>query len=178
MSKRVYPKLTAAQVLDHLEAKITREPVGLPSRWVFFREVRMGTGFSPGYYRTGRLRYPVDQRLDAWAMGSWPSGKFVRKAFEVKVGRSDFQREMKHPEKREAAFLVAEQFYFVTPEYMVDRGEVPEDCGLIWIKADGTVRTVVAAPERMVEPLDQRFMLSLLRQASRTILGLRGRLGS
>ena len=67
----------------------------------------------------------------------------MRTAFEVKVSRSDWQRES--PEKRRAWKAVTHRYIYVSPAGVIPVEEVPPDCGLWWIHLDpvpGTDRTV------------------------------------
>ena len=86
----------------------------------FFEELRVGTGFAVGN----------DQRIDAFAIHTFPSRGLIRTAYEVKVSRQDFLNELKNPEKRKFAMLMSNQFYFVTSPGIVKEGELPPDCGL------------------------------------------------
>jgi hypothetical protein len=52
------------------------------SEWLFFRELRVGTG-----RRNGNV-----QRLDAFALNSLPHTGMERVCYEVKTARSDFLR--------------------------------------------------------------------------------------
>ncbi len=124
--------------------------------WVFFEELRLGTGWKD------RLNPTVEQRLDGWAMNTWPSN-MQRLAFEIKVTAQDFKRELENPSKREAAKQVSTAFYFVCPAKLIWYWECPEDAGLIWV--DGSkLKTVVPAPTiETVEP-SWRFIASLARR--------------
>ena len=94
-----------------------------PVQWCFIPNLRMGTG-----YRAYTLSN-VEQSIDAWAMALWPSLKFEKIAYEIKVSRHDFFRELEHPEKRQAALSVSNQFYFAVPASLVSPAEVPAETG-------------------------------------------------
>lgn len=87
--------------------------------WAFFDELSTRTGHA-------------SQRVDAWAMHCWPSSKYERISFEIKVSRSDWIKELNNPIKREHAKTIANKFYFVCPAGMIKPDEVPPDTGLIW----------------------------------------------
>lgn len=110
--------VTAAVIKQLLRARHA-EPVGA---WAFFDEFIPGIG----YASTGS-----DTRLDGWAMNVWPSNGYRTIAYEIKVSRSDFLREMKDPGKREWALTFTDEFYFVAPRHLIDPKELPDDCGLI-----------------------------------------------
>ena len=92
-----------------------------PAEWLFFRELRVGTG-----RRNGGA-----QRLDAFALNTLPHTAMRRVCYEVKTSRGDFLAELKHPLKRRIGMRYSNEFYFVTPATLVTTTEVPAECGLI-----------------------------------------------
>lgn len=117
--------------------------------WAFFEELRAGTGW--GNTRWGaedKVPSNPEQRFDAWAINLYPSKNFLRIAYEIKVSRSDFLREMKHPEKRTQALQLSNQFYFVAPIGLIKPGELPPEAGLIEVKDEWESRLKVRAPLR------------------------------
>ena len=110
--------VTASVIKQLLRARHA-EPVGA---WAFFAEFIPGIG----YASTGS-----DTRLDGWAMNVWPSNGYRTIAYEIKVSRGDFLREMKQPDKRAWALTFTDEFYFVAPRHLIAPGELPDDCGLI-----------------------------------------------
>lgn len=149
------------EALRHRYGPVVSQGYVVP-RWAFFTELKLSVGWA-GMGRTPRNG---DQRIDAWAMDTWPSGKFHKLAFEVKVTRSDFRREIFKPAKRLAAMDVSNQFYFVVPEDLVKPGEVPEDCGLLWVDPRGKIQEQKAAPRRSCGPLPEGFVAMVLRRAA------------
>jgi hypothetical protein len=91
------------------------------SEWLFFRELRAGTG-----RRNGGA-----QRLDALALNTLPHTGMRRVCYEVKMSRADFLAELKQPLKRRIGMRYSNEFYFVTPAALVDACEIPAECGLI-----------------------------------------------
>jgi hypothetical protein len=89
--------------------------------WLFFRELRVGTG-----RRNGSL-----QRLDAFALNSLPHTAMKRVCYEVKTSRADFLCELRNPLKRRIGLRYSNEFYFVTPARLVEASEIPAECGLI-----------------------------------------------
>src|SRR5690242_7930471 len=75
------------------------------SEWLFFRELRVGTG----------RRNASAQRLDAFALNTLPHLSMKRVCYEVKISRSDFLGELKHPLKRRIGMRYSNEFYFLTP---------------------------------------------------------------
>ena len=91
------------------------------SEWLFLRELRVGTG-----RRNGSA-----QRLDAFALNSLPHTGMKRICYEVKTSRNDFLCELRHPLKRRIGMRYSNEFYFVAPARLVEREEIPSECGLI-----------------------------------------------
>lgn len=121
--------------------------------WVFFDEVRISPGWGAG----------AEQRIDAWAMNCWPS-KRQMVAYEVKVSRSDFRLELRKPVKRKLALFYSNRFYFATPVGLINPAELPTECGLVEVQADGSIKTVVDAPWRDCHPPSWNFMASIARR--------------
>lgn len=91
------------------------------SEWLFFSELRVGTG-----RRNGNA-----QRLDAFALNSLPHTAMKRVCYEIKTSRPDFLAELNHPLKRRIGMRYSNEFYFVTPAQLVDITEIPPECGLV-----------------------------------------------
>lgn len=128
-----------------------------PPEWIFFPELRFGTGYSG----------MAMSRIDAWAMSCWRSkhANYLKIAFEIKVYRSDFIKEIKDPRKRKPAFAISNQYYFAAPKGMLLLSEIPEDCGLMEVDADGKITTAKKAPTRKVDNPPWTFVASLGRRA-------------
>lgn len=126
-----------------------------PSNWTVWFELRMGTGFGG----------TAEQKIDAFAMHEWPSEQFHRVAYEIKVSRGDFLRELRKPEKRRPALRYSNEFYFITPPNIANFAEIPADCGLIEVAGDGSAKVMVKAPWRDSIPPTWRFVAAFLRRA-------------
>lgn len=160
--------MTADEVLAAVRKRHPGIEDGVPA-WIFVPELRVSTGYPPGgelsMVRGKRVwRYPPKQRLDAWAMHTWPSRRYERVAYEIKVSRSDWLRELADPEKRQVAMGLSNRFYFAVPQGMVRVVEVPEGCGLVSIIEGRGARVVVEAPWRDVEPPSLQFVAALARR--------------
>lgn len=159
--------MNARDVLDALRANYPA------AEWVFMEQVRASTGWgraqydaARGGYRMGRGEDAVEQILDAYAIQQWSPGRTL--AFEVKVSRGDYLRELADPDKRAFALTVASEFYFVTPVGMIREGfDLPDGCGLIEVYDDGRVRTRHKAPTRVILRPDWGFVRSLTRRLRR-----------
>lgn len=153
--------MKAFDVINGLRKRHGRNGV----QWAFFDELRAGTGYTP--WRDKIKGKPnLEQRMDAWAINLYPSKGFLRICYEIKVSRSDFIHEMKHPEKRQQGLSLSNQFYFATPVGLVRAEEIPPECGLIEIDAEGNSKIIIKALMReCVEPPMSLF-LSLARRAA------------
>jgi hypothetical protein len=72
-----------------------------PSEWLFFRELRVGTG----------RQNDGAQRLDAFALNTLPHTAMKRVCYEVKTSRGDFLSELKRPLKRRIGMRYSNEFY-------------------------------------------------------------------
>lgn len=176
------PPATEAEVLGLLERYYAKPGNGGSGEYAFMRQVRNAAGFD------------ANRTFDAVVVGLWPSRGHDIHVLEVKVSRSDWQRELAKPEKAEDAAKVADRFSVVAPRGIVDLAEVPATWGLIEVhggvveeyevppafpgdeprKATRVVgrkvRTVRAAPllhdtERCRAPIPRSFLIPLLRAA-------------
>ncbi len=143
--------MKTAEVLTALQARHQ-----LPE-WVFVEELRFGVGF--------QQRAHNERRIDAWAINCYPS-RMVRIAYEVKVSRGDFLKELKQPRKRAAALRVSNEFYFAAPAGLIKPEEIPDPCGLIEVAGGSWENAVVKlrAPWRDVPPPTWAFMASTMRR--------------
>lgn len=131
-------------------------------RYLFLRELRVGTG------------HENSQRIDGFLMDAFPSGGMYRVAYEVKISRADFARELRNPNKRRAAMRYSNYFYFATPVGLLKPEEIPHECGLVeisprtksedhWNRNTYELTQVVPAPHRDVPGPTWMFMAAALR---------------
>lgn len=145
--------MTAADVIASLRL-LHPDP-----EWAFIDELRIGTGYSGD----------SEQRLDAWVISCWPSKGLDCITYEVKVSRSDFRHELKHPEKRLPGLRYSNRFYFATPKGLVKRAEVPPECGLVEIDpVSGKAVIVREAPFREIDPPPKVFVAAIARRSARS----------
>ena len=122
--------------------------------WATFAEMRNGTG------------YGVQERyIDLFAIDLYPSKVFHSVAYEVKISRADFLRELKQPEKRTFAETIANECVFAMPTGTAKLDEIPEGWGLLEIGTAGP-RIAKAAQQRKVEAWPMRFSAALARRCS------------
>ena len=106
--------------------------------------------------------------IDAFVMNVWPSSKFPRYAFEIKVSRADLMHELIRPEKRQWSFDMSNEFWFVCAAGICKPDEIPENCGLMVVSKNGRMlRTIKRAQWREAQPLKERQIAAIIRAASR-----------
>jgi hypothetical protein len=155
--------IAAFEIKGELRKWINRHHSGKGSpRWAIFEELRFGMGLGGRDERsmartlTGsglslaakdalRDRLVADQfdsadnpesRIDVFAIDTWAGndGKHERRAFEIKVNRSDLLSELRTPTKRLPWLGVVNAFNIVAPEGLTTADEIEErapECGLI-----------------------------------------------
>jgi len=107
--------ITAGKIVHAIKTKYHDNT----NRWIYLPELRNGIGYS------------FSRAIDAFAIALWPSDKHLRIAYEVKVSKSDWNRELKQPNKRDAFIRISNEFYFVAPPGIIPHDKVPVGCGLI-----------------------------------------------
>jgi len=138
--------MKAKDIIDALK----KEYVG----WARFEEFRLESGC--GYYS--------EKRIDFFAMRCNPSKRIERRAFEVKISRSDFTKEMRRPLKRWGGMLFSNRFYYATPVGLIKPSELPDECGLVEVDDTGEVHVKIKAPYRETMPPTWPFVASLARR--------------
>lgn len=108
------------------------------------------------------------RRADFLAMHPVASQNYRVTIFEIKVTRADFRND--GLEKQGAALSMADRFYYVTPEGLLKKEEVPEWAGLIEYghEKNGRKRfiTIKRSPIYQKSPPSWDFIVSLLRASS------------
>lgn len=127
-------------------------------RYVFARQVRNRAGFD------------ATRTFDAVAVDLWPSQGLPIHAFEIKVTRSDWLRELKQPEKGADALRVADTMSVVALAGIVVRAEVPDGWGWYEVSdVDGRLRVRCRLKPKPITqfgaPLGRSFAVALLRAA-------------
>lgn len=107
-------------------ARLLRERYPLPE-WALVFECRNRTGYGGGR----------DHFADAAAWCCYPSKGLHRLAFEIKVARSDWARELQTPEKRAWLEKHFHETWVVAAHGVVKEEELPSGWGLIVATKDG-----------------------------------------
>lgn len=121
-----------------------------------------------------------NRRCDLLRIGMWPSRGHRIIVHELKVSRSDWQRELDDPAKAEAWWAHCHEFWIVAPAGLIDPGEMPDGWGLMVPPANGRskkFRVLVKAASR--EPkLTAGLVASILRRADNMRLAQIARLNA
>jgi len=143
--------IMASEILTRLRERYS------PPTWLAFPEMRISTGYKRG-----------EQRIDLWAMHTYPSEAYKRVAFEIKTSRADFSTELRKPAKRRPALLLANLYYFAAPKGVVPVDKLPIDSGLLELHYGPTgglfCRETVKAPWLDTEPPTWGFVAALIRR--------------
>lgn len=85
-----------------------------------------------------------NRRIDAFTIrmvaGEYDSPYLQKIAYEIKIDRSDFRKDVADPTKRMPAMEYANRFYYVAPFGVIPLAEIPEDCGLMEIREDRQIK--------------------------------------
>jgi hypothetical protein len=101
---------------------------------LLFEQVANATGFDAGRW------------IDAAVFEMWPSHGFTRRAFEVKISRSDFLRELNNPAKYQWCFKYFHEFWYVAPKDVIQVEELPSGAGWLYPAGSlGSGTTLIAA---------------------------------
>lgn len=105
------------------------------------------------------------RHVDAVVMDLWPSRGLALTAVEIKVSRSDFQRELKQPEKSEAIAKFCDYFVIAAPKGMIRADELPLAWGL-WEVDGGALKVKVRPQKTEAQPVDRHFLAAMVRAFS------------
>ncbi|MCK5605658.1 MmcB family DNA repair protein [Candidatus Pacearchaeota archaeon] len=143
-------KMTASEIYGIIKSYLNEGVrADFPPRYVCIPELAAG--------ESGR-------RIDLFAMDCWKGN--TRISYEIKVARSDFLKELKHPEKREFALSISNKFYFAAPEGLIAKSELPIEAGLVEVSDDGKVTVAVEAPFRETLPPTWELVAKIFRAIS------------
>ena len=146
-------KITAETIKALIAQKY--EAVSNNGKYAIFFELRSRTGGAAG-------------AIDAFVMDTWPSSQFRRYAFEIKVSRQDLMHELDNPNKRQWAYDISNEFWFVCAPGICQPEEIPENCGLMVATKNGKqLRKQKRAQYREAEPFHIWEIASIVRSAAR-----------
>ncbi len=173
-------RIKTQQILSALRQRhMNEQGNGLSKTWVYAEEVRVSTGFSSNaaYWRKLQKsqaayqdQYPTEllgageQRIDAFALHTWPSKAGLRIAYEVKASTADLRKELSDESKSAAARFLSNQFYLVVhTDARLVLADIPNEWGVIRYDPSKGLRQTKAAPLRETDLPPYSFMLSLAR---------------
>lgn len=147
---------TSDQLFDLLKDKY-KSPKGSFESTVILPEVPNGTG---GFQ---------SRWIDAAVFEMWPSKGLSRSAFEIKVTRSDFLRELQQPEKHRWCKECFHYFWFIAPkDVCTSIEELPAGSG--WMYPAGTKLCIKKHATRNDTPrLDDKLLAAFMRAANKQI---------
>lgn len=125
-------------------------------RAVVFRHVRGPRASVVEEFRTKCGMDGGERYVDMWAINANAAGGCRAWAYEIKISRADFLRDMKQADKQSPTRIISDKFWFVTPPGLIRPDEVPEWAGLLepeplW-QTDGHCRYVKAWARWQDEP--------------------------
>lgn len=145
---------TAPQLIELLRTKYSESVPHSGGGWdcrCFLEQVANGTGY-----------HGDSSWIDAAVVEFWGSNGYTRRAFEVKVDRNDFLREVARREKNMWCREAFHEFWFVAPEGVITSpAEVPEGDG--WMAPRGSGLTIKVQAKRREAKLDDLVVCALLR---------------
>lgn len=146
---------TAVGILELIRAKYSGQA------WATLPQVPDGTGGTKS------------RTADALAMSLWPSQGLHLHGFEIKVSRSDWQREIQDPSKADTFASRCDFWWIVAPEGVVQLAEMPGSWGLLSPTRNGCGLTVKKGAERRPSPeaIDRPFLAAMFRALHRDLPG-------
>jgi len=106
--------------------------------------------------------------VDVVVFEMWKSKGLTRAAFEIKVSRSDFIRELSNPEKHKWCRECFHYFWFVAPKDIVQLEELPNGIGFMYPK--GSKLAIARHALKNENPkLDDHLLAAFMRAADKAI---------
>jgi hypothetical protein len=136
-----------------------RYPVNRPDgyqKYVVLEQVPDGTGMYQGRW------------IDAVVFDLWPSKGLLRSAFEIKVSRSDFLRELANPVKYKWAAESFHEFWFVAGQDVIKIEELPANVGWLFPRA-GKLAIKRRAVQNPNPKLDDTLLAAFMRAAAKEV---------
>lgn len=155
-------RFTERDMLDRLRARHATK-VGNGPVWSFMEHVRNAAGFD------------ASCTIDALAFHQWPSTGHEVHAYEVKVSRADFRREVRDLGKSASWRAWVDYFWIVAPRGVVPVEELPDGWGLLVTHGAGLTKARQArrlTPPQVGyvprEPIPRGLVAAMLRACVRT----------
>jgi len=111
----------------------------------------------------------VLNKIDLVAVGLWHKHDKII-AFEIKVKRSDFLKDLKDFKKKHRfALRISDEFYYVCPWGLIDKKEVPEDAGLMYVNKGNMIKIVKPALVRIIQSIPFQLFQGFAREFGNTV---------
>lgn len=121
---------------------------GRERNYIIFPELRLGSGYCG----------VAQRRIDCFVINSGQGNETT--AFEIKVSRQDFQKDISDDLKQRGARLYANKFYYVAPKGLLKIKEIPLWAGLWELDFDNIDEKCVHFIEKVPAPLHSKAMPS------------------
>ena len=123
--------------------------------YAFLEQVGNATGWS------------CNRHADALAVSLWESRGLEITGFEVKVSRTDWLKELKHPDKADPIAKYCNSWYLVLGDAdIIQFGELPMTWGLMVPHTKNSLKIVKQAKRNLEpKPVDLPFLCAILRRA-------------
>lgn len=148
-------KYTERQMLDLLNLRYAAVSPGNGARFARAEHVRSHAGFD------------ATRTADYVAMDLWPSKGLPLHGHEVKVSRSDWLTELKHPEKAEQFKQFMDYWWLVVSDPGIVRDDLPPGWGLM-VRKGLRLQVVRSAPRLSPALIPRTFLACLLRAVATT----------
>lgn len=144
---------TSADIIQLLRKKYNVDAVSNGNHpTLLFEQVADATGFSAGRW------------IDAAVFEMWPSQGLTRSAFEIKISRADFLRELNNPLKFQWCWKYFHEFWYVAPKDVIKIEELPSGAGWLYPAGKHLV-TARHASHNHNPSLDDKILASFMRSA-------------
>lgn len=147
-------KVTAEDLVKLIRQRYPlKRPNGYQAH-VVLEQVPDATGYDQGHW------------IDVAVFDMWPSEGLLRSAFEIKVSRSDFLRELQHPSKHKWVLESFHHFWFVAPQDVIQLEELPVNVG--WMCPRGNKLVIKRHAVKNPNPkLDDVLLAAFMRAAAK-----------
>lgn len=149
-------KVTAEDLVALIRERYPLHRADGLQKYVVLEQVPDGTGMHQGRW------------IDAVVFDLWPSKGLARSAFEVKVSRGDFLREIANPIKYKWAIESFHEFWFVAPQDVIKMEELPANTG--WLSPRAGKLTIKRRAVQNPNPkLDDVLLAAFMRAAAKEV---------
>lgn len=103
-------------------------------------------------------------KIDLVAVGLWHQHDKII-AFEIKVQRSDFLKDLKnYKKKHQYARRISDEFFYVCPWGLIEKEEVPIDAGLMYVNKGNKIKIMKPARVRVIQSIPFQLFQGFARE--------------